>query len=113
MADESQHAVELSAADLKALTADNLEALHQKFGVEVQIRSTKTAIDEILKTIGREGIGPVAEFTRGFDRTSGGFDRYYNRDIPTMQRFGDEVINPAEGLGGLAAGREHLGGPTP
>jgi hypothetical protein len=109
MPDQDKQAVELSAGDLKALSLESLESLHQKYGLDVQIRSSRVAIDQILKEIGREGPGAAAEFTRGFDRTSGGFDRYYNRDIPTMERLGDEVINPAD-LGGLQRRIERPGG---
>lgn len=110
MSDEKQFVVDLDASDLKALTFESLQALHKKHGLEVQVRSTRAVIDEILSEVGREGLGPVAEFTRGFDRTSPGFDRYYNRDIPTLTKLGDELINPAVDLGGLKRQLDRPGG---
>ncbi len=93
-----ERAIDVSPEELQALSPDRLKALQKKYGLELQIRSTAEGIGKLLGELGRPvDIGMVAEFTRGFDRTSGGFDRYYDRDIPTME-FGEEIINPAERL---------------
>lgn len=91
--EHDRRSVELSGDELKAVSVENLRGLHQKYGLEVSIRSTRKAIDEILKEIGRDDFGLAADFTRGFDRTSGGYNRYYDRDIAIFEQF-EDVINP-------------------
>lgn len=88
---------ELSVKDLQALDPKALQELHNKYGLEVQIRSNSTAINQILTSLGRT-VSADSAFTRGFDRTSPGYDRYYDRDNAQM-RPGEEVINPAVTLG--------------
>ncbi|MEU6432429.1 hypothetical protein ABZ860_41535 [Microbispora sp. NPDC046973] len=91
--EDDKVSIELSGEELRTLSMDNLRELQERFGLEISIHSTRTAIDTILRDIGREGGGLTAEFTRGFDRTSPGYDRYYNRDIPTSLP-GEEIVLP-------------------
>lgn len=62
--------------------------------VNLNLRSAHTAIGKILADIDSVK-NAVAVFDRGFDRTSPGFDRYYDRDR-NMESIKDKVINPAE-----------------
>jgi hypothetical protein len=85
-------AADLSLNELQALNPKTLQDLHEKYGLEVQIRSNSAAVNQILTSLGK--IGPQAAFQRGFDRTSPGYDKYYNRDF-LQGRPGEDVINPA------------------
>lgn len=89
--EQDERIVELRGEDLRALSAESLRRLNEKYGVEVSVRSTRGAIDELLKELAREDIGIIAQgqFTRGFDRSFPGFDRYYDRDITV--EFGEEI----------------------
>ena len=98
MADEKDKtftsAVELSARDLQALDPAVLKDLQEQHGLEIQVRSNSTAINKILEGIGRPaGLRAVADFTRGFDRTSPGYDKYYNRDYAMRDPL-EQVVLP-------------------
>lgn len=85
--------VDLSLTEFQSLDPQVLQDLQKQHGLEVQVRSNSAAVNAILTSLGRS-IGKAAEFTRGFDRTSPGYDKYYNRDF-VQARPGDAVINPA------------------
>ena len=76
----------LSAHELASLDPQKLADLQAKHGLEINLRSTSAAISDVLKTVGRAGA--VAEYDRGFDRTTPGYDKYYDRD--------KAMINPAD-----------------
>lgn len=94
--EEATRFVEVSPTDLQALTPDKLKELQERFGLEVQIRSSSAGIAKILGAIGRPGdISRVAVYDRGFDRTSPGYDKYYDRDRSSVF---DKVLDPPEFL---------------
>lgn len=93
----AKRAIDVSPEDLQALTPDALRELQQKHGLELSIRSSARGIDKILETLGREEIGNIAVFDRGFDRTSPGYDKYYNRDRnDEIAKIFDPAINPGQ-----------------
>lgn len=85
-------------ANFEALNAAALDHLQGKFGHEVRVSSTRAALSEILRNIDRKGIGSLtnaAEYDRGFDRTSPGYDKYYDRDRANINPA-DLVSNPID-----------------
>lgn len=103
MADEKKaidSTVELSAQDLQALDPKVLSDLQAKHGLEIQVRSNSAAINTILTGLGRPGL-TQAEFTRGFDRTSPGYDKYYNRDFKMMDPL-EQVTLPADKVNAMS-----------
>lgn len=94
-------AVSISGKELAALNPKALANLQDKYGLEVEIRSNSGAINDILADLGNQGLTAAAkEFVRGFDRTSPGYDRYYDRD--NALNPADLVSNPAQRLSQLS-----------
>lgn len=80
-AEKKSNIEEVSPKEFQALNRVALEALQGEFGFQIQVRSAKVAINEILKSIDKlTPVDIVAAYDRGFDRTSPGYDRYYDRD---------------------------------
>lgn len=91
-------ASEFSLSDLQSLDPALLKELQEQHGLEIQVRSNSDAINRLLQGLGRTGVSDAtnaAEFTRGFDRTSPGYDKYYNRDFAVRDPL-QEVTLPAE-----------------
>jgi len=83
--EEGEVSIELTGEELRTLSMEKLQEMQERFGLGISIRSTRKAIDTILRDIGQEGGDVVAAaFTRGFDRSNPGYSRFYNRDIPTV-----------------------------
>lgn len=93
MPDESR---DISPADFVALNSAAVEALEGKYGLSIRIRARSAALAAVLKEIEKiSPTGPVSEYDRGFDRTSPGYDKYYDRDrsaVVDIERFD----NPGE-----------------
>ncbi|MBC8085710.1 MAG: hypothetical protein H7Z40_00475 [Phycisphaerae bacterium] len=72
--------------------------LQGKYGQDVQVTSTKAVLAEILAHIDRRSVldvGAVAAYDRGFDRTSPGYDKYYDRDRSSLS-IQDLVSQPGQ-----------------
>jgi hypothetical protein len=107
-----EKAISVTPQELASLTPETLEDLRQKHGLEINLRSSAPGVNRILTQLGREA-EVAADFTRGFDRTSGGFDRYYDRDIASLDPL-ERVSNPADLAARIAAVlREQGGGGQP
>ena len=74
-----------------------VEHLQGKYGQDVQVRSTKAVLAEILSHIDRRSVvdvGSVAAYDRGFDRTSPGYDKYYDRDRAALTM--EDLVRPGD-----------------
>jgi hypothetical protein len=76
-----------------------LDHLQGKYGHEVRVKTTRAALNEILNNIDRKNLGEVAtpaEYDKGFDRTSPGYDKTYDRDRADMSERPDPPpVTPA------------------
>jgi hypothetical protein len=92
MADDNKDRVLRSFSSLNEAAIEHLQG---KYGQDVQVQSTKAVLSQILSHIDRRtvvDIGAVAAYDRGFDRTSPGYDKYYDRDRASS--IEDLVTNP-------------------
>jgi hypothetical protein len=91
--------VVLDARTLASLAPETMEKLRSEFGATIELRASKPGMASILESLtGRVtagGIGAAAEYDRGFDRTSPGYDKYYDRDRTSLTTM-EEVVRPAE-----------------
>jgi hypothetical protein len=85
----------------EALNETALAHLQGKYGQEVRLSTTRAALNEILRNIDRRVVGPggIAAYDRGFDRTSPGYDKYYDRD--RAMNPADAIINPGIDVSGM------------
>lgn len=88
-------AVTLNLQDLQALSPEVLAQLQKEHGLEIQVRSSSAGIDRLAQNLGGAQALRKAEYDRGFDRTSPGYDKYYDRDR-AMVNPADLVTNPAD-----------------
>ena len=95
MANEAERESAQNNAAFSALNKAAIDHLQGKYGQDVQLHSTNAALRAILSQIDRKVItGNVSAYDRGFDRTSPGYDRYYDRDRSNIVNPADLVINP-------------------
>ncbi|MEU6904370.1 hypothetical protein ABZ935_03275 [Streptomyces coeruleorubidus] len=73
--DEAESSTEVSPEDLKSLTPERLQELKSKYGLEIEIRSSRAGIAALLTEFSRESDGETrSPYDRGgYDRT--GYDR--------------------------------------
>ncbi len=84
--------------DLQALGPDALAELQKQHGLEIQLRSSAAGIDKIASNLATNAAKMAqAAFDRGFDRTTPGYDKYYDRDR-AMMNPADLVTNPADAV---------------
>jgi hypothetical protein len=83
--------------DPKGITEDAIKELQDKFGLEVKVRSSVSAIDSLIA----RAVDVVA-----YDRTHPGYDRVYDRDPNAGHLSIASRINPAELIRELEAGEE-------
>lgn len=103
MAEDSKNPKEervaLDARTLTSLDPETLARLRSEFGVSVELKSTKPGLAALLDNLTKGGVAgsallPAAEYDRGFDRTSPGYDKYYDRDR-SMVNPSEAVSNPS------------------
>jgi hypothetical protein len=73
-------------ASAEAISKDVLAQLKEKYGLELRIRSSVAAIDNLVA----RAVDVVA-----YDRTHPGYDRTYDRDPNVRLSIASRVINPA------------------
>ncbi len=89
---------ELTLNELQAVDPEILKELQEKYGLEIQVRSNSEAINQLLQGVGRTAALSPQEFTRGFDRTNPGYDKFYDRDGPGGGGSREQVTKPIENL---------------
>lgn len=95
MADEGSGRLknlDISLAELQSLDPQVLKRIQDAHGIEVSVRSSAAAIDQILGSL-RKDPGSAAEYTRGFDRTSDMYGKYFDRDTSNIA---DQLIRPGD-----------------
>lgn len=105
MADQKGDDSSRIPASFGSLNQAAVEHLQGKYGQDIQVRSTKAVLSEILSHVDRKftlDVGAVAAYDRGFDRTSPGYDKYYDRDRAALTAA-DLVSNPAIGGRGVTS----------
>ncbi|MDQ1833642.1 hypothetical protein [Massilia scottii] len=111
MAEENESGEErvvLDARTLQSISPETLARLRSEFGMSVELKSTKPGLSGLLDSLTRGGTittpqGMVAAYDRGFDRTSPGYDKYYDRDR-ALANPAQDLINPAINPGSLIPG---------
>jgi hypothetical protein len=99
---------EISPDEFRSLTPERLTALQARYGLELRIRSSAAGVAALLGELKKEpgAISLMADYDRGFDRTSPGYDKYYDRDRAIMFRP-EDLVSRLEG-----EMRGGLGGPS-
>lgn len=93
----AEERVTLDARTLSSLDPETLSRLRSEFGATVELKTTKPGLTALLDNLSKTGVADLAmaaDYDRGFDRTSPGYDKYYDRDR-AMSNPADLVTNPA------------------
>lgn len=93
--DDEEHVI-IDSRTLAALAPETLDKLRSEFGASVQLRASKQGMAALLDSLtGKPTVsaGMRAAYDRGFDRTSPGYDKYYDRDRAALTAA-DPVSNP-------------------
>jgi len=106
--DKEMASVVVDASTLRALNPETLDRLKNEFGAKFELHASKEGLASLLDSVNRAksltgSVPPVGAYDRGFDRTSPGYDKFYDRDraILTASTASDAVVNPAETLPAL------------
>lgn len=106
MADDSsgEERVTIDARTLSNLNPEVLARLRSEFGIAVEIKSTKPGLTALLDSLTKggsvAGVGAEAAYDRGFDRTSPGYDKFYDRDRGSLT-VADQITNPGIDISAL------------
>lgn len=97
--DPQEERVSLDARTLSSLSPETLARLRSEFGLSVELKSTKPGLTALLDGLTKPGavnptLATADAYDRGFDRTSPGYDKFYDRDR-AMVNPADALINPA------------------
>jgi hypothetical protein len=98
MADSSEKETDRVVIDvttLHALRPETIARLKNEFGATFELRASKEGLAALLDSVNKGsipvGLGKVAEYDRGFDRTNPGYDKFYDRDKASLV---DSITNP-------------------
>ena len=94
--DKEKESVVIDASTLHALRPETIARLKNEFGATFELRASKEGLAALLDSVNKGnvpvGLGAVAAYDRGFDRTNPGYDKFYDRDKASLV---DSITNPA------------------